>query len=126
MHLIGDGDELPFTLSALKHLESLSISILIYSTERRWTLPEIIRLVNTTPAMPDVVLRFRCRFSDPITFLAQLDWSPLNHLKSNIIGKPPHIDLCVTDCILPEAIQDALAANEALMDLVKRGLVHVC
>jgi hypothetical protein len=57
--------------------------------------------------------------------LARLNWSLLDHLQSNLTGKRPRIDLCVTvvKAERPESILDALAANEALMDLVKRGLV---
>jgi len=94
-------------------------------TEGEWVLPGIIRVVNTTQAMPDVVLQFHCRYSISITSLAQMDWSTLNHLKSNIIGKPPRIDLCLVDRTLPETVRDALAANEVLNDLVKQGLVNI-
>jgi len=84
-------------------------------------LPEIIRVVNTAPAIPDVVLRFECHVSNSITFLAQLDWFLLVRL---LTGKRPHINICVTDKgRTPEDILDALAVNEALMDLVKGGLV---
>ena len=48
MSLIGYEEELPFTLSAFMRLERLSISAQI--TRKRWALPEIIRLINTTPA----------------------------------------------------------------------------
>jgi len=64
-----------------------------------------------------------------VTSLGQFNWSLLDHLHSNSTGKRPSIDLCVTaERILgytfrPEDILDALGANEALMDLVKRGLV---
>jgi len=113
-------------------------------TENDWVLPEIIRVVNTAPAIADVVLRFDCHvsnsitsldwslldrlstgtrphISNSITSLAGLDWSLLDRL---LTGKRPHINLCVTGKgRTPEDILDALAANEALMDLVKGGLV---
>jgi len=53
-----------------------------------------------------------------------MDWSLLEHLKSDLTGKHPFIDLRFTgEGRTPEGILDALVANEALMDLVKRGLV---
>jgi len=121
---------IPFTLSALMHLKRLSISTLVFSnaTKQKWALPDIIRLVNTAPFIPDVILQFHC-VSDSVISLARLDWSLLDHLKSDFTGKRPRIDLCVTGKDLlgapfcPESILDALAKNEALMDLMKRGQV---
>jgi len=100
-------------LCALMHLKILSISSQI--TGNNWALPEIIQIVNSAPAVPDVVLWFYCHDSN-ISFLAQLDWS--------FTGKRPRINLFVTsEDRKHEDILDALAANEALMDLVKCGLV---
>jgi len=119
--------ELPYVLPILIRLERLSITTLV--TESVWPLPEIIRAVNTSPVLQNVVLRLHC-VSNSITNLARLDWSLLGHLKSNSTGKRPRIDLCVTGRhsllgtrFCPEGILDALAKNEALMDLVKQGLV---
>jgi len=93
-------------------------------TENDWVLPEIIRVVNTAPAIPDVVLRFDCHVSNSFTSLARLDWSLIDRLKSNLTGKRPCINLSVTEGgRTPEGILDALAENEALMDFVKGGLV---
>jgi len=84
--------------------------------------------VNTAPVIPDLVLQLHC-VSDSVTFLARLDWSLLDHLKSDSTGKRPRIDLCVTGKdplrapFCPESILDALAKNEALMDMTKRGQV---
>src|SRR5260221_948771 len=124
---IGYITELKYILPILIRLERFSISALV--TESEWTLPEIIQVVNTSPVLQNLVLRFHCVL-DTIANLARLDWSLLDHLKSNFTGKRPHIALCVTgkDTIFgttfcPEGILDALAKNEALMDLVKRGLV---
>jgi len=126
--IVAYGDELPFTLSALIHLKRLSIYVEVYSTEieTNWALPEIIRVANTTPAIQKVDLRLHYRFSGPdTTYLAQLDWSRLGHLKSNSTGKCHLIDLCVTgDFTRPDSIRDALVANESLMGMVKRGLVR--
>ena len=104
------------------HLKRLSISSLIDGN--KWARPEIIQIVNTAPTVPDVVLWFDCHVSNTISSLAQMDWSLLDHLKSDFTGNPPRINLFVTsEGRMPEDILDALAANEALMDLVKRGLV---
>jgi len=122
---IGYITELSYILSILMCLERLSITALV--TEGEWTLPEIIRVINTSPVLQNVVLRLHC-VSDSITHLARLDWSLLDHLEINATGKHPHLDLYVTgkDSILgstfcPEG--NALAKNEAIMDLVKQGLV---
>jgi len=124
--LIGYTKELPFSLSALLRLKRLSVSARI--NKEKWALPEIIRVINTASTVQDVALRFRFHVSS-VTFLGQLNWSLLDHLHSNSTGKRPCIDLCVTakrflDCpFRPEDILDALGESEALMDLVKRGLV---
>jgi len=124
---IGYITELSYILSILMCLERLSITTLV--TESEWAFPEIIRAVNTSPVLQNVVLRLRC-VPDSITHIAQLNWSLLDHLKINSTGKCPRIDLCVTGRhsllgtrFCPEGILDALAKNEALMDLVKQGLV---
>ena len=117
------GLQLRFTLSTLTHLKRLSISVLI--TRYDWVLPEIIRVVNTARAIPDVVLRFNCHVSNSIT-LARLDWSPLDRLEPDFTGKRRCVTLCVIDRgRTPEGILDALVANEVLMDLVKRSLVII-
>jgi len=119
--LIGYEGELPFTLSALKRLKRLSISAVI--TKNQWALPEIMRVMKTVPTIPDVVLRFHC-CALGFSSLAQLNWSLLDHPQFNLTGKRPRIDLCVTgDGITLERIIGALAANEALTDLVKRDFV---
>jgi len=120
--LIGYDDELPFTLSALVCLKRLSISAQIIGKE--WALPGIIRVVNTAPIIPNVVLWLDCFLSDSLASLGGLDWSVLDQLQINSTGKRPRIDLCVTgEGYWAEGILDALAANEALMDLVRRDLV---
>ena len=131
IYFIGDNNEFPFTLSVLMRLKRLSISTLITTnaTESSWALPEIIRLVNTAPAIHDVVIQSHCHVSDSITSLGQLNWSLLDDLRSNCTGERPRIDLCVTGEgtlgpeFCSESILDALAENQALMDLVKRGQV---
>jgi hypothetical protein len=91
-------------------------------------LPEIIRLINTAPAVQPVVLSFHCHVSGCITSLGRLDWSLLD-LQPDSAGTRPRIDLCITGegivgpTFSPESILDALARNETLMDMVKRGLV---
>jgi len=116
--LIVYDNKLPFTLSALMCLETLSISAL------KIRLPEIIRVVNTAPAIPDVVLWFYCGYLDSVASLGRLDWSHLDQLQINSTGKRPRIHLRVTsEGSTAESILDALAANNMLMDLVKRGLV---
>jgi len=117
---------IPFTLSALMHLKRISIFALLFPTAP-WTLPEFIRVVNTAPAIHDVVLRFYF-ISDSIISLALLDWSILDQLRPNLTGKRPRVNLCVNSCtmgtiVCPESILGDLAANEELMDLVERGLV---
>jgi len=119
------------TLSVLLHLKEFSISALVTTTatESEWALPEIIRLVNTAPAVQDVFLQFHCHVSDSITSLGRLNWSLLDDLQSNYTGKRPRIDLCVTGegtlgpTFSSESILDALAESEALMNLVKQGQV---
>ena len=101
------------------HLKRLSISTV---TKNVWSLPEIIRIINTAPAIQHVTLRFQFRSS---IFVVQLNWSILDRLRSNLTGKRPCIDLWAT-CERrsgPECIIDDLAANETLMDFVKGGLV---
>jgi len=126
--LIDFTNTIPFTLSALMHLKRISIFALLSTAPGSWALPEFIRVVNTAPAINDVVLRFYF-ISDSITSLALLDWSILDHLQPNLTGKRPRVDLCVTfkfimgTTVCPESTLGALAANEALMDLVERGLV---
>ena len=99
------------------HLKRLSISAVTL-----WLLPEIIRIINTAPAVQDVTLRFHFRSS---VFIVQSNWSILNGLRSNLTGKRPHIDLWVTcdGTSGPVSIIDYLGANQALMDLVKGGFV---
>ena len=88
-----------------------------------------MRLINTTKVIQHVVLSFHCRVSDSITSLGRLDWSLLYRLQINFSGTRPRIHLCitgetVTGCpFSPKSVLDALAANEVLMDLIKRGLV---
>jgi len=65
----------------------------------------------------------RRRPSVPRSFFIQ-DWSPLGHLQSNLTGKRPRINLCVTEeRRTPEGILDALASNKTILNLVKGGLV---
>jgi hypothetical protein len=127
------GRGFPFSLSALNLLKNITLRAPIDVTETniKCALPEIIRLIQTAPAIERVVLGFHCRVFGSITFLGRLDWSLLDRLKSNITGTRPRIDLCITACelsglgpeIYPESILNALAGNEILMDLVERGLV---
>jgi len=127
------GEELPFTLSALTHLRRLSIFALISFTdshEIEWGISEIIRVVNTAPSIQGVALRFHSELSDStpsISSLARLNWFLLDDIQSNSTGKRPHIDFWVTDEHMGSAFSPesslALAANEALMDLVERGLI---
>ena len=92
-------------------------------------LPEIIRFINTAPAIQHIALSFHCIVSSCITSLGQLDWSLLDRLWSNSGGTRPRIEIYIAGeglvggSFSPEEILDALAGNEALMDLVKRGLV---
>src|SRR5260221_13917387 len=134
IHLIGlPGERFPFIFSAFMRLKRLSVLAPLISDDIKygWILPEIIRLVKTAPTLQDVALRFHCRLSESaITEIARLDWSLLDRLQFNHTEKRPRIDLCVTgefinrrDTFCPESVLDALAANVALMDLVKRGLV---
>jgi hypothetical protein len=91
-------------------------------------LPDIIRLINTAPAVEHVVLSFHCLTSS-CTPLGQLDWSIFDRLQSNSTGARPHIELCITGeglvgpTFSSESILEALAGSDVLMDMVKVGLL---
>jgi hypothetical protein len=120
----------PFTLSACKNLKSIFISaeMSCYEESIKSALPAIVRLLKTAPpSIRSVILKFECYILD-VESLARFDWSLLDseHL-------PPRIELRISgqddivrgSRVTPGTILDALARNEALMDLVQRNLVFI-
>ena len=95
----------------------------------RWALPAIIRLIKTLPSVEELDFDFHCVVSESdLAHLARWDWSLFDSLQSDFPGIRPKI--CIT-CeawfcsIPPERVIDALAENEALIDLVERDVVSV-
>jgi hypothetical protein len=134
---IDDNQKFPFTLSALTCLKNLSIFANVHSymvgptvTGIHCALPAIVRLAKTAPSIQDVALSFNPRKSSDIASLGRLDWSPLDLLRSKFAGIRPRIDLCIDREAIgymnsPRSILEALAENEALIDLMNRDVVNL-
>ena len=121
------GDQrFPFNLSENKCLKQLSISSKVLPTENGpvvgfdGVLAEITNLIKTAPAIQEVVLHLHWVNPTPGS-LGRLDYSDL-------CPDIPRIQLCISGDhnkvpISPTSILGTLAEDEALMDLVGRGVV---
>jgi len=139
--------EFPFTLSALSHLEHLTISTVIWAVQEEYAcideettyhdfvfyspIHAIAKLIESSaPSLRQVVLRFFCYDFSNIDSLIEVNWDRLALLAGD--PKFPHIDLCIsgqesfaTRGFSPEEITSTLAQHTRLMQLVDLGVFSI-